>query len=289
MKANLKIKSLQGLRGIACVFVFLSHSYGNFQIQNAYISSLFADLGRLGVLCFFVLSGILEGKKSRTTKPILKEAISFVLYKIKKIYLCYIIALIAMLLLTFKSFMLVECTGGGMTKLIIKILLHILMLQSYVPKLGVAYSFNGPAWFLSACLLIWFLTPYLQYFLSKVKQKRSFIILECITFLMQFVYLIGIYALRLEEQRYFMYVFPLVNLLIYFEAMVFEFITKNSIPLEERKSKLLYIGSLILLCVMYLAKNTIPVDFRIYFWQMPVIVLIYILSMWEEKKYIGIF
>ena len=179
--------------------------------------------------------------------------------------------------------------GGGTAELFIKIILHILMLQSYVPKLGVSYAFNGPAWFLSACLLIWFLTPYLQYFLSKIEHKRTFIILECMTFFIQFGFLIGIYVLRLEDQRYFMYVFPPVNLIIYFEAMVFGYIAKNSMPWKETKIKCLYIGALIALCVMYLVKNIIPVDFRIYFWQMPVIVLVYILATWEEKKYIRIY
>ena len=112
MAADKKIQALQGVRGLACIMVFLSHSYDNFQLQNVYLVSLFADFGRLGVLLFFVLSGFLEGMKSSTVKPNLRYAIDFVYRKIRKVYLWYLLAEIAMFILLFKSYVLVEYAGG---------------------------------------------------------------------------------------------------------------------------------------------------------------------------------
>ena len=158
------------------------------------------------------------------------------------------------------------------------------MLQSFVPKLGMLYCFNGPAWFLSACLLIWLFTPYLQYILSKIMSNAVFIMVECSAFFVQLAYLVGIYLLGIEEQRYFMYVFPPINLLIYLEAMTFVFAVKHNILWWSTKRQIFQRGSFLLLMLMYLTKNLIPVDFRISFWQIPAILLVCLLATKQEGK-----
>lgn len=51
-----KIKSIQGLRGIACLMVFFSHAFGAFSYSgNRYFSFLYD--GSIAVIIFFLLSG----------------------------------------------------------------------------------------------------------------------------------------------------------------------------------------------------------------------------------------
>ena len=224
------------------------------------------------------IRNISGGGKTQYIDSSLNGSIHYMLRKIKKFYVAYIIAEILMFVITFDSYVMPEWEASKLN-LISRIIIHILMLQSYVPRLGVAYSFNGPTWYLSSFLLIWLLTPIIKRKVEDLKTRKQYLLVSGFVYLVQFAYLILIYSLMLEEQRYFMYVFPGINLLIYTEAVLLatmarKYWNKYSVSIS---GKLLYLvfGSVILL---YLIKNVVPVDFRVFFWEIPVIGLIIILK-----------
>lgn len=218
--------SLQGLRGVACAFVLLSHCYGNLHINNEYVVSIFSDLGRLGVCIFFCLSGALCGwKNTEFEENSWKSSMNYMLKKVKQIYLMYIIADVLMFILKFNTYVIPEWQTEKVN-LTVKIIAHIFLLQSYIPKLGVAYSFNGPAWYLSSCLLLWLLTPTIKRKINECNKKQLWSI-SLIIFTFQLMYLGSVFMLGVAEQRYFMYVFPVANLFIYTEAMVLATMVKK--------------------------------------------------------------
>lgn len=216
MKKN---KAVQGLRGIACLLVFFSHSYSHLFVSDSYLRRLFEDTGRLGVLIFFLLSGVLEGrKKVNQENNAILAGYKNVVRKIKKMYPLYLITTIFMFACTFSSYVYPEWLENKYN-LIFRIVLHCTLLQSYIPKLGVAYSFNGPAWFLSACMLCWFLTPVIKKNVLQIK-RESYLLVAGLLYITQIFYLVLIFKLNLSEQRWFMYVNPFFNLSIYVQGIL---------------------------------------------------------------------
>lgn len=207
-----KILSVQGFRALACVCVFLAHSC---ESSNDFLNSIISDLGRLGVLSFFLLSGVLTSRKLQgdSSSNAIKDGIKYAFTKVKKFYPLYILTTVVMLIITFDSFFIVEWQQSKIEALV-RLGLHAMLLQSYVPRLGVAYSFNGPAWFLSVCLLLWLLTPMIIKALKRGDGKW-YPFLGVMLFVFQICYLIVLFNLHLPEQRWFMYVSPLINLSIY--------------------------------------------------------------------------
>lgn len=275
MMKNNRIISLQGLRGLACLFVFLSHCYGNLKIQNECILSIFSDLGRVGVCIFICLSGILAGGVDDKCADVsLKNSFQYMISKVKRLYSVYILAEILMFVVSFNSYVVPEWDANKLN-LIIRVLAHIFMLQAFIPKLGVSYSFNGPTWYLSVFLLIWFLTPYLKLWADKIKNKRQYAVACACVMLIQLIYLGTIYSLGLKEQRYFMYVFPGINLLIYTESLFAGTWARKYRKLSSSIGSIYYQIAISAIVVMFYAvKNVIPIDFRVAFWEIPVILLI---------------
>lgn len=262
-----KIVTLEGVRGIACLLVFTSHCYELLSYNRCW-QTYASDFGRLGVLIFFSLSGyltMLNNWNAPVCYPKVSDGLNNVVRKLKKIYPLYLFSLAEIFILTFHSFVIPEWEDNPV-KLILLIFLHLFLVQAYIPKIGVCYAFNGPAWFLSACLLLWLLTPYLIWAIKRIKKVANKAI--WILLLGLLVYEIVIYNLHLSEQRWFIYVNPGVNLLIYVLGML------SSAPseiLKRRKIDLSLIYS-ILLVVLFMVKNIVPVDFRIIMW-IPVVVV----------------
>lgn len=209
---------IQGLRGIACTLVFISHTYRMLPFVNDYVQLIYIDMGRLGVLLFFLISGVLTGYQDKNYNYSFKEWISYMFRKVNKFYGLYVVSVLAMFILSYDSFVRPEWQLDH-NNLIIRTILHLFLLQSYVPKLGVAYSYNGPAWFLSVCLLLWAVTPRLVYYIKKTSVKSRICLLLSI-FAVQCIYLIGIFRMQLPEQRWFMYVCPVFNLMVYSVGLI---------------------------------------------------------------------
>lgn len=144
---NQKIDSLQALRGIAFLGIFLSHA-------NAPVS-----WSNLSVSIFFVLSGFLLAYKYTpwNGKYRLFKRIGFSYQRIQKLYGLHIVTMILTLipLLLFKL--------ENMVSLIAKTFLNVFLLQTWIPIIGINVSLNGVAWFLSVMAFQYFCFPAIAY------------------------------------------------------------------------------------------------------------------------------
>ncbi len=142
-----KIKSLQGLRALAFLGIFTSHTG-------------LTQLGAWGVSVFFVLSGFLMAYVyyGRDLDYRLKSSVCFSIKKIKRLYLLHVLMLLAALLLElvplFRHF-----SVRIMMLLLAKIGFNAVLLQDWVPTQAMYYSLNAVSWFLSACLLLYAAFP----------------------------------------------------------------------------------------------------------------------------------
>ena len=152
-----RIDSLQAVRALAFLGIFVSHS------------ELSSQLGAWGVSVFFVLSGFLMvftyAGKELATSP--RDAFRFSVGKIKKLYLLHIVMMAVAIPWEIKKSGL-ETSARAVGLWLIKIISSVSLLQSWVPTWTVFGSFNGVAWFLSAMFFIYFVFPFI------LKRIRSY-------------------------------------------------------------------------------------------------------------------
>ena len=148
-----RIESLQALRAIAFIAIFLSHC------------SIIAT-GPMGVSIFLVLSGFLlvytaERRKESLVTGIV-ENIRFASSKLKKLYPLHILTLLAMIL-----FMLVS--SEKQTYWVPKAIVNALLLQAWFPSESWYLTFNKASWYLSVSAFGYFVFPFLY---SKIQAKN---------------------------------------------------------------------------------------------------------------------
>lgn len=197
-----KIVSLQSLRALAFIGIFLCHAGSSIHWSA------------LGVSIFFVMSGFLMEYtyNNRDMKVSLKENIKFSLKKIKKLYPLHILTMICAILLN----VITTIYKGGFTKRAIIVLLgeiglNVTLLQSWFPNANVNTSLNGVAWYLSVTMFLYIIYPYIRNWIKN--KSRNILSVFCIAILVfeilsciPWIYFLGSDSL---VYRWFMYCFPL--------------------------------------------------------------------------------
>lgn len=166
-----RIKSIQALRALAFLGIFFLHA--DFVIS-------WSDLG---VSIFYVLSGFLMTRTYENQEMDLsvRGRLRFSVNKIKKLYPLHIITMIFAIIL---SAVLLVAHGDGIKAyigLLGNTVLHVFLLQSWVPQLSVNVSLNGVAWYLSATLFLYFMFPHIVSYIRKKRDK--FLIIICLAIL----------------------------------------------------------------------------------------------------------
>ena len=143
------IVTLQSLRFVFVMLIFLSH----FSYQD--IEALDAG-GDCGVTFFFLLSGFVcslgYGTKIETGQF---SYFRFLWRRIRKFYLLHLLCLVFFLVVS-------------MSSIDVKVLLNLLLLQSWVPDSDYYFSCNSVSWFLSSLLCCYLLFPLIYRHLSKM-------------------------------------------------------------------------------------------------------------------------
>ena len=143
-----RLESIQGLRAIAIIMVFLAHTESF--IDEELI--IFSDLGELGVYIFIVISGVLLAiSEKKFQHSSLSENVLYALKKLRKLYWLHVLTWSIVLVITWNDMSLVR-------KAIYSIF-NLTLTQDWIPFSGIINSFNGPSWYLSMCLFIWIMTP----------------------------------------------------------------------------------------------------------------------------------
>lgn len=252
-------KSITWLKGLAMLLIVVSHMYTVSGIENIY--AFCDDLGRLGVIFFICISGIIYGNKPNKIKfsRDLKELLKTLKHKIEKInYRRYLLFLVIM-------FMLRVMFGENIKWLILELLVSIPLLQSYIPYETIfAYSLNTPMWYLSMMLIIWICTPFIKKFFDKYR-NMNWIFLYVI--LLVIIYLLCQLDISVEWKRWIVYINPFVNLMFF--ALSYRF--GESHKYFSKAGLLFGVCGLI---IIYYCKDYVQIDFRTVLFLIPALFIV---------------
>lgn len=159
-----KIIQLQGLRGFAIIGIFIFHTQTFLYDPSGTIWNLIIDqLGTIGVIVFFMLSGfLLVYKKKVVPKLNWKDRIKVCRSKFNKMYFLYILTMI----LAFLG-KLPQSTYDYIYS-VISLPLNLTYTQDLIPLVNINISYNGPAWFISAMFIIWIIVYSIPSLINKV-------------------------------------------------------------------------------------------------------------------------
>jgi peptidoglycan/LPS O-acetylase OafA/YrhL len=147
-----RIDSLQGVRALAFLGIFLYHAIRTFPGECKVYTFFSTGLGPWGVSVFFVLSGFLMTYSywNRPPQKTLKGMVIFALRKEKKLYLLHLIMLFfgcVYLILGHKS----------VSEIIKGLIITVPLMQTWSP---IGYqAINTVAWYLSVSLFLYFVFP----------------------------------------------------------------------------------------------------------------------------------
>lgn len=161
-------KSLQALRGLAFVGIFLGHFY-------------YFGWTPISVSVFFVLSGFLLAIREdrRYEDYTFKEAFNEALGRIRKLYPLHLVLTVICIPLA-----IVREDVFSIWDLIFKFVCNVFLVQSLVPSANVAASLNGVAWYLSTILVLYIVFPFIYRIFYRIKNADKLrIMLLCTIFL----------------------------------------------------------------------------------------------------------
>lgn len=170
--------ALTGVRGVASLWVFLFHAF-----QNSNIPLI--DKGDLGVDLFFILSGFIiahiHARDFRDTISWINFK-KFMTLRVARIYPLHLLTLVALLaiVLIYPAFIKnYNLSSFSAFNFVGNLFLVHTWLTPFIPldMRGAGWSWNSPAWSLSAEWLMYFLFPVIAYILGRFRKTSSFLIL----------------------------------------------------------------------------------------------------------------
>ena len=209
------IATLQSLRFIFMMMIFMSHfAYRDIRPFDAG--------GDCGVAFFFMLSGFVcsLGYGHRLREGTFNYG-SFIWKRLRKLYPLHLLCLLFYLVVSHSL-------------LDLKVLLNVLLLQSWVPDADWYFSCNSVSWFLSSLLFCYLMFPWVYRHLSKYLTLAIFI-----------VYIVVYWLTPYNRVNAVLYVFPAVRFVDFYIGM---FLCR----LYEEKRKMSFPGWIELLLVVVL-------------------------------------
>lgn len=170
MDRQTTILSFQGVRGWAILLIILSHC--NY-ILNDYGNNVFMYTGAFGVELFILLSGYLAYYNYSCNLD--KSLLTLLINKVKKFYPLHIITFIASLPLSMYIFQ-----RGKIVESVLKVILNLLFLNAWIPKMDIYFSFNDVSWYLTLIIFFAVITPILIKTLAKLSNNILFVIMVAV-------------------------------------------------------------------------------------------------------------
>ena len=255
-----KIKSLQTLRALAFLGIFAEHSYG-------------ADYGAWGVSVFFILSGFLMiySYKGRYPEANIKAAGALAVKKIKKLYPLHLvmIAVVICMMVFDKSFKFTKVLLLHYAKLLAA---NILLIQTWLPRVDLSISMNGPAWYLSVSLFLYFMFPFIADLINKPRKKQFPVLMILAIYIIQLTAAFimknfgNLFSYSDNWNQWFTYCFPIFRLGDFIMGCLLGYIICNGEKISMHANKTIYTiaeAAVVLITIFVLPKMFI--DDR-YFW-----------------------
>ena len=198
-----KIQSLQILRALAFLGIFLEHAAAP------------VSWPKLGVSIFFVLSGFLMvySYQNRKFPNTIKDCLFFSWTKIRKLYPLHIITMLCAVIIELTVRFLTGWSIKAVIQLILKLLLHIFLIQTWIPYSTVNISLNGVAWYLSVTAFLYAVFPYLNSFVRKHYSRAWFwCIMVVIVQIVCCIPLANCLGFQHPVYIWFMYYFPVFRM-----------------------------------------------------------------------------
>ena len=257
---NKKIYSLQALRALAFLGIFAEHSYG-------------ADYGAWGVSVFFILSGFLMmySYQGRYPNADVKTAGALAARKIRKLYPLHLIMIIFVLCLTFfsKTF---EPTKELILHYAKLLVVNLLLVQTWMPRVDLSISLNGPAWYLSVSLFLYFMFPFIAKLITKHREKHFPLLMICGVYFVQLLVSFcfrnfgNIITYSDNWNQWFTYCFPVFRLGDFVMGCLLGYMFINTDNTLQRDKKVFYtVAELAALLVALFLLPKLFIDDR-YFW-----------------------
>lgn len=250
------IQSLQSLRGVFVVLIFLRH----FRIDG---TPIFSPGGDLGVVFFFILSGfVLRKRYARCDISYLK----FLRKRVSKIYPLHIVCLATAAILYWSG--------------LLSFVLNLFLLQSWEPDMEIYFSYNGVSWYLSTLMLSYISFP----LLNKCIDKHS--VLFYAIFIVITVCYIPLQALIPDNvTNFWIYVFPPSRLIDFIIGMgICDLINSIRTPTNYLKNFSVWAALTVLILAIVYESDIRSCYLLAAWWWLPITLLIATLAVSVNEK-----
>ncbi len=268
-----KIQSFQGLRGIAMILVFLAHGTMYYFWSRG---KLWGSSGAVGVQIFIMLSGFLtyyHWNEKQTVK--ITDALR---NKAKKIYLLHLITLLLSIPFYWRLFL------DSWKTFFRSMILNILCLNTWIPKIHYYNAFNGVSWYLTVLFLWVIITPALMKIIRKIPQKCLIFVLLMIV-LGEFILAATIPHTDITE--WILYYNPLVRTLDFINGIVLCRYLEAYKDFTRRKKLCGGGGMLLLILISAIFVKASPIREYYYYsavWALPVMLILAVLYLKENQS-----
>ena len=245
-----KIESLQALRALAFISIFLLHAH------------LYITKPRFGVSIFIIMSGFLMMYRysNKEMYVSVKDNFKLAINRIKNIYPLHIITMVFAIFLFFLT---IHKNGYPLylfIELIQNIFLNVTLTQTWIPDPSVNTSLNGVAWYLSLMLFMYFLFPYFKTYINKTKTNRLIMIIV-IGMIMQLISCVLV-AFKFGKDSafydWFNYYFPVFRTVDFFSGCVLGkiYIENDFDNISYIKASICEVVTLVLIVLLNLYLNS---------------------------------
>ena len=176
---------------------------------------MFFGGGAWGVSLFFVLSGFVMyyAYCERDLGTNLLSRIKFTYVKIKKLYLLHILTMfLALFLAIYSGKTFFDFVLNG-----IKVVLNVCLVQAWIPRVGMYFSLNGVAWYLSVCTFLYFMFPVVLKIIKGFNRNRDAIVCIVWVLIIQVTISFGVEHIAVPAiidnfPKWTTYIFPIYRL-----------------------------------------------------------------------------
>lgn len=273
----LYFRSLQGLRFVLAIFIFVHHVRIFF--ENGKFHFLFISLYHFysAVTGFFVLSGfILINKYYRSNKGISDfSAGKFYMRRLRQIYPLHLVTLLLSISLV---------TANSNYPFIL--LYNLFLVQSFIPNAEYYFYFNALSWFLSALFFLYLVFPAILLFLDKIKRSLlwKIILLWVLTSFYTFAYFI--LSKNSPDFHWSFYISPLVRIIDFLAGiitgLIFMYLCRSNRRFHPLLHRPVEIAVFTLLAAVFYFAKLIPLKLSLDLYFIPFFSLLIIFLAWGK-------